>query len=210
MATNAWDDGYGRAGGVGQFNYFQANPDVGNEYQKVLAAGGQVSPEDYALWHFDNYGQYEGRQGVLPTGQNQFERMQGVGAGTFYDQYAGEQQGVGSYGALSPNPTKGIANQNLAKYQAGFGDQYNKSLGGLRGWAGGLGNATSSPGTTTTAVNGTQTQNNPNGALVDALRQKPARYQGLGMGLATNATNPQAKNLDLSKNNMPSGLFQSI
>lgn len=215
MATNAWGDGYGRAGGVGQNNYFQANPDVGQAY--AASGGGGMSPEEYALWHYDNYGQYEGRQGVLPTGQNTFERMQGANAGTFYDQYAvGQQQeGPGGYYALSPNPTKGVGNQSLAQYQQGFGDWYNKSAGGLRGWAGGpSGTAGGTMGGTTSKPNtGSTTQTNPNGALVDALRQKPNRYQGLGMGLGTGATLPQTKTADLTKlgqSNTPSGLFQSV
>lgn len=49
-----------------------------------------------------------------------------------------------------------------------------------------------------------------NTAIVDALRQKPNRYQGLGMGLSTNAATPQTQNVELGKKQTPSGLFQSI
>lgn len=47
-------------------------------------------------------------------------------------------------------------------------------------------------------------------AMVEALRQKPNRYAGLGMGLGTNATTPQSQNVELGKTKTPSGLFQSI
>lgn len=122
----AWDDGFGRAGGgSGQNNYFEANPDVARAYE---SSGSAMSPEEFALWHFDNYGANEGRQGVLPTGQNAFERAQGVAGGTFYDQYAAGDIGMDTSGyyALSPNPTKGIANQSTAQYQQDYGDLYNQ------------------------------------------------------------------------------------
>lgn len=50
-------------------------------------------------------------------------------------------------------------------------------------------------------------------AMVNALRQKPMRFEGLGMGLGTNAANPQATNVNLTSlggKKTPSGLFQSI
>lgn len=54
------------------------------------------------------------------------------------------------------------------------------------------------------------TPSNPNTAIVDALRQKPARFEGFGMGLGTNATTPQVNALmpvnKLGTKN-PGGLF---
>lgn len=118
----AWDDGFGRAGGGnGQFNYFEANPDVARAYE---ASGSDMSPADFALWHYDNYGVNEGRQGVLPTGQTTFERDLGSAGGTYYDQYAPQQNGVDSYYALSPNAARGIAGQNIDQYQRDYGDLY--------------------------------------------------------------------------------------
>lgn len=55
--------------------------------------------------------------------------------------------------------------------------------------------ATSSSGAT---FGGAATPSQSNAAMVNALRQKPARYAGLGMGLGTNASMPQPSNTQLS------------
>ena len=54
----------GSGGGVG--GYLSANPDVAAEAQRAVAAGVFGSPEEYAQWHYQNFGQAEGRQ--MPTG----------------------------------------------------------------------------------------------------------------------------------------------
>lgn len=54
-------------------------------------------------------------------------------------------------------------------------------------------------------------QNQQNTAMVNALRQKPIRFAGFGMGAA--ATTPQAQNVNLTSlggKKTPNGLFQSI
>jgi hypothetical protein len=47
--------------------YLSANPDVAAESRRVTADGEFSSPEDYAAWHYQHYGQNEGRQ--LPQPQ---------------------------------------------------------------------------------------------------------------------------------------------
>jgi hypothetical protein len=42
--------------------YLSANPDVAAESKRVTADGEFASPEDYAAWHYQHYGQNEGRQ----------------------------------------------------------------------------------------------------------------------------------------------------
>lgn len=50
-----------------------------------------------------------------------------------------------------------------------------------------------------------------NAAIVSALRQRPTRFAGYGMGVDTRTTTPQAGNLtQLNKSNLPSGLFQPV
>lgn len=105
-------------------NYFEANPDVGREYEKVVAAGGNVSAQDYALWHYDNYGRSEGRLGILPTGQTTFERQIGSPGGTFYDVYAGAPTLTDP--GVFVNPTRGQYSQNLDKYRKDYGDRYSQ------------------------------------------------------------------------------------
>jgi hypothetical protein len=45
--------------------YLQANPDLAAEAHRVTADGEFASPADYAQWHYQHYGQQEGRQ--LPS-----------------------------------------------------------------------------------------------------------------------------------------------
>jgi hypothetical protein len=42
--------------------YLQANPDLAAEAHRVTADGEFASPADYAQWHYQHYGQQEGRQ----------------------------------------------------------------------------------------------------------------------------------------------------
>lgn len=62
-------------------------------------------------------------------------------------------------------------------------------------------------------VGGTPAGSNQNSAMVDALRQKPMRFEGLGMGLGTNAQLPKVQtNVPLQKltpGQMPNGLFST-
>lgn len=105
-------------------NYFEANPDVGREYDKVIAAGGNVSAADYALWHYDNHGRFDGRGGVLPTGQTTFERQLGATGGTFYDVYAGAPT-INDPGVFV-NPTRGQYSKNIDRYRSDYGDRYSQ------------------------------------------------------------------------------------
>lgn len=269
QASQGNDGGWGRsADGAGLNNYFQANPDVAREYEKARLAGSTLSPEDYAIQHYDNYGRFEGRGGVLPTGQTTFERQLGSPGGTFYDVYAGAPttNDVGVF----VNPVRGQYSKNIGQYQQDYGNRYGQvgpwgqflTYNDARAWAdankgnidsymtgykpawvddsktawsgsqagsydwqkatqpgyrpsasgslfsgGASGNSGGSSGVASPPAS------NNNSALVDALRQKPNRYQGLGMGLGTSATLPQAKNVDLTKlgqTKTPSGLFQSV
>lgn len=49
-------------GGNGALDaYLTANPDVAQEARRVTADGEFTSPQDYAAWHYQHYGQNEGR-----------------------------------------------------------------------------------------------------------------------------------------------------
>lgn len=50
-------------------SYFAANPDVAQEWTRVQNEGRFGSPDEYAQWHFQNYGQGEGRQANIVDGQ---------------------------------------------------------------------------------------------------------------------------------------------
>ena len=49
-------------------SYLTSNPDVAAEYQRVAGTGQFNSPEQFAQWHFQNYGQREGRQSPVTVG----------------------------------------------------------------------------------------------------------------------------------------------
>lgn len=76
---------------------------------------------------------------------------------------------------------------------------------------GGFGGVQSGSLAPSTAPNAPATPAAGNAAIVSALRQKPQRFAGLGMGLGTNAVNPQESITDptkLNQNRLPNGLFQ--
>lgn len=67
-------------GSAGSWNsYLGMNPDVAAEAQRAVGAGEFGSPEEYAQWHYQNYGQREGRQ--LPAGASGQEAQQRAIAG---------------------------------------------------------------------------------------------------------------------------------
>ena len=49
--------------------YLQANPDVAAGFQQT--GGNFATPEDYAQWHYENYGKAEGRPATLTSGAEQ-------------------------------------------------------------------------------------------------------------------------------------------
>lgn len=58
--------------GGGAFNpqaYLQANPDVAAGFQQT--GGNFATPEEYAQWHYENYGKAEGRPATLTSGAEQ-------------------------------------------------------------------------------------------------------------------------------------------
>lgn len=70
----------GSAGGQDWSAYLQAYPDVAAEYEQeaamgTMAAMGISSPEEFAQWHYQNYGQAEGRQ-VSTTAATQTQPAQ--------------------------------------------------------------------------------------------------------------------------------------
>lgn len=103
--------------GSGMLNYFQANPDVAMNYM-VNAGGKGVDPQQYALSHFDmtTANSEGGRQGVLPTGQTNIERIVGKSGGSLYDIFGAP--------GFFPSVSRGITTPegDLAKYRSTFGN----------------------------------------------------------------------------------------
>jgi len=52
-------------------SYFTANPDVAQEWARVQGEGRFNSPDEFAQWHFQNFGRNEGRQGAMHEGGQQ-------------------------------------------------------------------------------------------------------------------------------------------
>jgi hypothetical protein len=50
-------------------SYFAANPDVAQEWTRVQGQGQFNSPEEYAQWHYQNFGKQEGREAGMTGGQ---------------------------------------------------------------------------------------------------------------------------------------------
>jgi hypothetical protein len=51
-------------------SYFAANPDVAQEWARVQGEGQFNSPEEYAQWHYQNFGKQEGREAGMTGGQD--------------------------------------------------------------------------------------------------------------------------------------------
>ena len=49
-------------------SYFANNPDVAQEWARIQGEGRFNSPDEYAQWHYQNFGKSEGRQGPMVEG----------------------------------------------------------------------------------------------------------------------------------------------
>lgn len=68
--------GVGGMGGAMDFNaYLRDNPDVAQEASRVVRNGEFASPLEYAEWHYNNYGQREGREVPTIGGGDPMERQ---------------------------------------------------------------------------------------------------------------------------------------
>lgn len=103
-------------------NYMLANPDVAMNYMVNGMAGKGVTPEQYALSHFDMSASQDGslRDGMLPTGQIGIERIFGKQGGTVYNVFGGANS---QYGRSDLDPAHGLTiSQNGAdRYKQVFG-----------------------------------------------------------------------------------------
>ena len=131
-------------------SYFQQNPDVAQEWTRIQGDGRFNSPEEYAQWHFQNFGQGEGRQAnIVQNGQQAaFDAIeQSPGFQTLARQ--GEEailQNASATGGLRGGNTQGA----LARFRPALLDQFiERQFGRMAGIAqmgqnaaGAVGNAT--------------------------------------------------------------------
>ena len=105
-------------GNNGMSNYYLANPDVMMNYLVNAGAKG-VDPQQYAVAHSDmaQAGFDPGRQGLLPTGQTNFERLIGKEGGSVYNTF-----GQGESVFLDPRRGMVTPESDQAKYQQVYGN----------------------------------------------------------------------------------------
>lgn len=134
--------------------YLAANPDVGQGYAATADKQRFRSPEEYAPWHYAQYGQSEGRNtgSVTTPGVTQAQAQQGFtnylnGSDAAFQQatgnnaLAGRFAGIGAFQSGAAIQDQARFNQNL---QAGYRNEYMNALANQQGL--GLGAASAQAG----------------------------------------------------------------
>ncbi|MGL5361356.1 MAG: hypothetical protein ACRDBH_00630 [Bosea sp. (in: a-proteobacteria)] len=103
--------------------YLRDNPDVQAEYARVASQGQFSSPEEFASWHYTNYGQGEGRQ--VQTGGGQAAAFNAIEQSPGFQALArqGEEailQNASATGGLRGGNTQGA----LARFRPALLDQF--------------------------------------------------------------------------------------
>ena len=179
-------------------SYLSANPDVMTGYNTTADKGRFSSPEEYAKWHYDNYGQGENRQGGITTtpavtqGQAQNAFGDYIKGSDYGFQFATGANQLNSGYAGSGSLQSGAAMKGLEQYrqnlQSGYRNEYTGLLAGQQATGLAAGSALAGVGQnltgTVTANNSSAANAASNAALIKGQNNPFANALGtLGGGL---------------------------
>lgn len=150
-------------------SYLSANPDVLTGYNTTADKARFSSPQEYAKWHYDNYGQGENRLGGITPAVTQGQAQNAFGdyiKGSDYGfQFATGANQLNSGYAGSGSLQSGAAMKGLEQYrqnlQSGYRNEYTGLLSGQQATGLAAGSALAGVGQNLT---GTVTANNSNAA----------------------------------------------
>lgn len=103
--------------------YLQANPDVAQEFSRIQGEGRFSTPQEFAEWHYNNFGKNEGR--TVPVGQGQDAAFRAIEQSPGFQALArqGEEailQNASATGGLRGGNTQGA----LARFRPALLDQF--------------------------------------------------------------------------------------